>query len=386
MLSFKEYTFQKVPICVDARDENGEIWKTFSGRQITLRFREVAEESLPIVISFTDGKVGTARQHYRQDPNTGQMYYMSGMVKRLEEGYLSEVLPYIENTNIPALGRFTYADTQLYKATADKIKVWPPRDTYEHKRSIPRHEWVPSLYQDLPNDFSIDEADINAWKQEKQTAIDELVIIKNRVWSPCHEPRLVVSRGNAHWNINLTNNEHFPKDWMRFDFSANEFEFAKDWINVLNAEHKTRETRETNIDVSPSFVSTRNHIAVSTKRLAYAAMENLIRGNPALHEQHPEIIATYAQLKSFLAKDNQTISDEMSEDVMLKIARICEIDREGGVVYNIPEDSRRTLNGNGNHDPKEFKRYEKAVNLHIRRLRERPIEIGITSAPVRSIA
>jgi hypothetical protein len=209
-----------------------------------------------------------------------------------------------------------------------------------------------------------------------QAILEQYIIAKNRIWTPCDEPMIVVRRGRSHWGMTLSHDVKLTQDWATFAFSLAEVDYARDWIDVLNSEFKQREIREIEINVAPGISSATNVIGKIAKALSQATIENLSLGGQKLQDQHPEVIGIYAQLKTFLDKPVEDIATDEAERHIYKIKRICDIDEDGGINYILDPRADCKLNGIRAIDPKEFKKFRSIVDLHIKRIQDRPVELS----------
>ena len=187
------------------------------------------------------------------------------------------------------------------------------------------------------------------------------------IWQPCDEPTLKVSRGNDAWGMHLGLHEFYSRDWHTYYLAVDEFDLAYEWIGTLDNEVKQRPRLEPKIVIDPRYQTVTRGAVEDVRQLCRHVMQKVGRATDNLAEQRPDVIMAYSDLKRFLEIQSEHLDDADVDAAVATFDRLCTADENQKMAYEAPNPLRVS------NAP--LRQMRTAVDLHIRRWQDRPINI-----------
>jgi hypothetical protein len=345
------------PVSARGKTTEGGSVRAFGYKTGEFEIPEATVDDCPILIEFRSGQQSVPVQRYRHDPRTGQVFRAVGTVgnatrtrslTRAYDGLLSfndlfEVL------------------RKEHESTARAGKTVLPEFSPLLTFLISRHPF------DQHPIAEAKQADLGKSREEAQAALSRYLVVKGMIWEPCGEPMLKVARGNQAWGMGLGLNNYFSADWQTYYFSIDEFEQANQWIDTLDAEVKQRPRANASMNIDDSYRVVLRGGVEDILQLGRYTMMKVVRAGANLADQSVDVITTYAQLKRLLETPADDLTDIVVDEIASAINYLCEADENELIIY-----AEHSMGAS--REPR-LRQLRPAVDLHIRRWQDRPINI-----------
>jgi hypothetical protein len=348
----------RYPVTARAKNAQGVKVQAFGILTGEFDLPEGTELSHPMAMEFRSGKSETP-QRFRFDLETGQVLRYVGTVNNalkagsLTGGYDGEL----------AFNDLYRSQRHQFDFLAKAGKSISPELPEGRAFVADRHPFGEGLAE-------VTQGDVQKCFDQTQDHLAVYVVVNGAIWQPCPEPTLKVSRGNEAWGLSLGLHEFYSQDWHTYYFSVDEFDLAYEWINTLDEEVKQRPRLEPTILLDPRYQATRRGGIEDARQFARHVMEKVARAADNLAEQRSEVIMAYSELKRFIETPSEQIEDEHVDAAVATIERLCASDGKHEIVYMTPSMLR------AKETP--LKQLRSAVDLHIRRWQDRPINVVTT--------
>ncbi|MCZ7861132.1 hypothetical protein O9X98_06900 [Agrobacterium salinitolerans] len=321
---------------------------------------EATDASHPIAVDFHSGKTETP-QRFRFDLETGQVYRYVGTVNNavkagsLTGGYDGEL----------AFNELFSTQRSQYEFLVKAGKPVTPELRPPLAFVADRHPFGEGVAE-------TNQSDVRKCFDQTQDHLSTYVVVNGAIWQPCAEPTLKVSRGNDAWGMHLGLHEFYSRDWHTYYFAIDEFDLAYEWIGTLDDEVKQRPRLEPKIVIDPRYQTVTRGAVEDVRQLARHVMQKVGCATDNLAEQRPDVIMAYSDLKRFLETPSEQIDDADVDAAVATVDRLCTADENQQIAYEAshPLRPRNT----------PLRQFRTAVDLHIRRWQDRPINI-VTNRP-----
>lgn len=348
------------PITARAEDDQGRKVQAFGVLTGSFEIPDATDASHPMAIEFRSGRVETP-QRYRFDIETGQVLrYMGSANNAAKTGSLAAVYD----------GEPSFDD--LYRAREKHYEFLRTAGKAIIPEPDPVRRFVPSRHKFGEGLAKVNEEDVRRCFEEARIHLSAYCVVNGAIWQPCREPTLKVSRGNDAWGVNIGNHDFYSRDWHTYYFSVDEFDAACDWIDTLDAEVKQRTRTQPAIVVHPQFQAVTRGGLEDIRHLARHVAEKVARAGDNLADQRPGIIMAFSDLKRFLETAPADIDDDEVEAIVATVDGLCRADENKEIVYAEPDLLKSKSS--------PLRQMRGAVDLHIRRWQDRPINI-VTKRP-----